>query len=149
MLPLFMCRENICFRGQFFLLSAPSKWACFALVFVQEIGLPFLWTIADCQRVSPVSFIWKLMDRLQSRAAAISARSVSVKLSRFILLCPPCRCFSVYHTLFFGPVNGGKTLSTKIFFIRQKARDFSRAVLLWYTFIPSWCSRAQSSRRRF
>ena len=82
-----MCRENICFREQFFLLPAPSKWGGFVAVSVQEIALPFWWTIARYQRVSPVSFIWKLMDTVQPRAAAISARSVSVKLSRFILLC--------------------------------------------------------------
>ena len=39
------------------------------------------------QSVSPVSFIVKLTERVQSRAFAISARSFSVKLSRFILLC--------------------------------------------------------------
>ena len=41
---LFVCRENICFRGQFFLQSAPALQAVFDADSVQEIGLTLLWT---------------------------------------------------------------------------------------------------------
>lgn len=42
---LFMCRENICFRGQFFLLPAPPKSGGFGVDSVQEIGMTFMWTM--------------------------------------------------------------------------------------------------------
>lgn len=42
---LFVCRENICFRGQFFLQSAPTLQAIFAAVSVHEIGFTLLQTL--------------------------------------------------------------------------------------------------------